>query len=51
MEKSYVQWLEIEVTSEEEEAWQNFLTKFHENPPRKENLETTIPMEEKDGVQ
>lgn len=51
MEKSLLQWVELEVTSEEEEAWQNFLTKFNENPPRKENLETTIPMEKKDGVQ
>jgi hypothetical protein len=45
------QWQEVEVTPEEEEAWQNFLTKYHENPPRQENLETTIPREKKDGIQ
>lgn len=43
-------WQEVEVTPEEEEAWQNFLTKYHD-PIRQENLETTIPMENKDGIQ
>jgi hypothetical protein len=51
MNKTLLQWQEVEVTPEEEEVWQNFLTKYNDNPPKKENIETTIPMEKKDGVQ
>lgn len=43
-------WQEYEVTPEEEEVWQHFLTKFADNPIRKENLETTIPRENRDGL-
>jgi len=41
---------DIEVTPEEEEVWENFLTKFVESPPRKDNLETTMPRENRDGL-
>jgi len=41
---------ELEITPEEEEAWQHFLVKFADNPIKKENLETTIPRENKDGL-
>jgi len=43
-------YLDQEVTPEEDEAWENFLVKFAYNPLRQENLETTIPMEKKDGL-
>lgn len=43
-------YVDIEVTPEEEEAWQHFLVKFADNPIRTENLETTIPRENKDGL-
>jgi hypothetical protein len=51
MKKSFIDWVEIEVTPEEEEAWQNFLTKQYELKQREINLETTIPKEIKDGIQ
>ena len=41
---------ELEITPEEEEAWQHFLVKFADNPIKKENLETTISRENKDGL-
>lgn len=40
----------LEATPEEEEAWQHFLVKFVHNPPIQENLETSIPRENKDGL-
>lgn len=49
--KAKIEWVEVEVTQEEEEAWQNFLTKYWETRTREHNLETTIPMEKKDGIQ
>lgn len=48
--KQQIEHSEIEVSPEEEEVWQNFLTKFVENPPRTDNLETTIPRENRDGL-
>lgn len=51
MNDSLIKWQEVEVSPEEEEAWQNFLTKNYAPPERTINLETTIPMENKDGIQ
>lgn len=48
--KKKMDYRDVEVTPEEEEVWQNFLTKFVENPPRTDNLETTIPRENRDGL-
>ena len=50
MNENTFYYYDLEATPEEEEAWQHFLVKFAYNPTRTENLETTIPRENKDGL-
>lgn len=51
MNEQSLKYVNLEVTPEEEEAWQNFLVKFYDNPPKKNNIDIIIPKESNNGIQ